>query len=150
MRRRIASERYNLPTNTKTVAKHSLRIFNETGIRVPRKKIVAIYDNLLKKKYPLNIIFINDAFSRKLNKTYRKKNGVTNILTFPANDTPTGISAAEIYINMDKVLREAKKADATPTRQVIFLAIHGMLHLLGHKHGNVMEHLEDAYTKKFM
>lgn len=125
---------------------HHIHIFNETKIRIPRTIIKKIYDDTLKKKYSLNVICTSDTFLKKLNATYRKKNKSTNILTFPPNEK----KVAEIYINTAMAKKSAKKYRISTKKQILFLYIHGILHLLGHKHGKKMETLEDKYVTKYI
>ena len=57
---------------------------------------------------------------------------------------------AEIYINMDMAHDDAEKHGIPPTDRIIFLAIHGMLHLLGYDHGDTMEKKEHKYATKYI
>lgn len=122
-----------------------LRIFNETQVRVPRAAIVTIYTKLLKKTCSLNVVCIGDTFSQKLNKAHRQKDAPTNILTFPPNDD----GVAELYINAAMVKKMAQKHRISVKKQFLFLYIHGILHLLGHSHGEEMEMLEDRYITMY-
>ena len=119
--------------------KHTLNIFNETKVRVPRTAMVAVYNDLVQKKYSLNVVCVGDAFARRLNRAYRQKDTPANVLTFPPNDD----GVAEIYLNTALAAKMAKKGDISIKRQVLFLYIHGILHLLGYRHGVQMELLED-------
>ena len=127
--------------------KNSLRIFNETSSRIPREKFKSIYGKLFKKQMPLNVIFIHNNKSKLLNKKFRNKSYPTNILTFPSSDSE---SPAEIYINVDIAKEECKKEKMQLTKYILFLYIHGILHLLNYDHGAKMEKLEDQYYKKYV
>ncbi len=80
---------------------------------------------------------------KQVNKKYRKKDYVTDILSFP-HDTKFG----EIYICIDKVNSKAKDFDTTSKKYLEYLFVHGMTHLLGHDHGEKMDALEKKFTKK--
>ena len=124
---------------------HTLRIFNETKVRIPRTAIATIYTDLLQNICSLNVICIGDAFSQKLNKAHRGKGAPTNILTFPPNDD----GVAELYINTAMTQKMAKKHCISLKKQFLFLYIHGILHLLGYSHGTDMEILEDRYITMY-
>ena len=128
------------------VDNNTLRIFNETALRIPRKKLGLLYTTLLQKTCSLNIVITNDSHTKNLNHTYRKKDAPANILTFKAQDT----MPAEIYLGAKQVQLLADETKEGVTRQILFLVLHGMLHLRNYKHGKKMEDLEDFYAKKYM
>jgi ssRNA-specific RNase YbeY (16S rRNA maturation enzyme) len=61
-------------------------------------------DKVLGKKYELSLVFIGDKKSLSLNKQFRKKNHIANVLSFPI-DADLG----EIFINYPNAKKEAKK-----------------------------------------
>lgn len=124
---------------------HTLHIFNETSARMPRKVLTAVYTDLLKKTCSLNVIGIGNVRARKLNATYRGKDVPANVLTFPPNDD----GVAELYINTAMAANMAKKHRTSLKQELLFLYVHGMLHLLGYRHGAQMEMLEDRYITMY-
>lgn len=84
-----------------------------------------------------------------LNKTYREKNGPTNVLSFPA-DLPAHLELpllGDIVICAPVVTREAKEQHKTLDAHWAHMTVHGTLHLLGYDHveeidADVMEALE--------
>jgi len=103
-----------------------------------------IVRGVLGSAYSLSIVLIGDKRSHTLNKTYRKKDKPTNVLTFPL-----GEKEAEIYINIAQVRREAIKSGFTESKYAKYLLIHGCLHLKGYTHGSTMEKAEDTFIKKY-
>ena len=128
------------------VDNETLRIFNETDLWVPRKKLTALYNELLGNAHSLTIVITDDTHTRTLNRIHRKHNTPANILTFPGDDE----MPAEIYMSADRIQHLAEQTGESITNQILFLTTHGMLHLLGHQHGKRMEQLEDLYAKKYM
>ena len=55
----------------------------------------------------------------------------------------------EIFINMRKVVRDARRDGSSTKKMLGFLFIHGLLHLEGMPHGSKMEAKERAFQKKF-
>ena len=145
MKKRTVKEKYRLHAGSSPPMAHTLHIFNETKVQVPRTVMTTIYTDLLQKICSLNVICIGDVFSQKLNKTHRGKDTPSNILTFPPNDA----TVAEIYINTTMAKKTAKKHCISVKKQFLFLYIHGILHLLGHCHGTDMEILEDRYITMY-
>lgn len=101
-----------------------------------------IKDTVLSKKYDLSIYFVGQDKIRSINKRYRKKDCVTDILSFPYEDF------GEVYICLDKVAQKAKLFNTTTENYLNYLFVHGMTHLQGHDHGELMDKLEKKYTKK--
>ena len=90
-----------------------------------------------------------------LNKEYRSKNQVTNVLSF-SSDLPLEIGESilgDVVICVDVVREEAVLGDKTFSDHLNHMAIHGILHLLGYDHedltsANKMEGIEIEFLKK--
>ena len=90
-----------------------------------------------------------------LNKEYRSKNQVTNVLSF-SSDIPLEIGESilgDVVICVDVVREEAVLEDKTFSGHLSHMAIHGILHLLGYDHAdlpsaNKMEGIEIEFLKK--
>jgi len=108
------------------------------------KNIERIKQAILGKKYELSLVFVDSKFSKNLNRIYRKKNKSTNILSFPLSKL-----SGEIFIDLVQARKEYKKFDKTFPQFVIFLFIHGLLHLKGMRHGSTMEEAERKFYSKF-
>lgn len=95
------------------------------------------------------IRIVNEAESASLNRTYRHKAGATNVLSFPF-EAPVGVSVdllGDIVLCAPVVVREAVEQQKSLPAHWAHLAIHGVLHLLGHEHqdatqAEAMEQLE--------
>jgi len=90
-----------------------------------------------------------------LNKEYRSKNQVTNVLSF-SSDIPLEIGETilgDVVICVDVVREEAVLAGKTFSDHLSHMAIHGILHLLGYDHddlasANKMEGIEIEFLNK--
>lgn len=108
-----------------------------------------------KSEYTAKIIFTGSKNIKFLNKTYRKINKVTDVLSFAELDLDKNFPAlketkslGEIYINYDWI-----KRDHNPTKLAIKLLLHGYLHLLGYDHEKdrgEMEKLEKKLSSKIL
>jgi len=110
----------------------------------PRSFFGLAKDEILGKNYELSLAFIGDTRSRSLNKKWRKKNYIPNVLSFPLGD-----DMGEVFINLRKAKSEAKDFEMTPKVFIKYLYIHALLHLKGLDHGTKMDKLEEKYLKKF-
>ena len=90
-----------------------------------------------------------------LNKDYRGKNQVTNVLSF-TSDIPLEIGESilgDVVICVDVVREEAELGSKAFSDHLIHITIHGILHLLGYDHDNLfsakkMEGIEIEFLKK--
>ncbi len=90
-----------------------------------------------------------------LNKEYRSKNQVTNVLSFQS-DVPEEVGEpilGDVVICVDVVREEAIVGGKTFSDHLSHMAIHGILHLIGHDHtdlvsANKMELIEIDFLKK--
>ena len=119
-------------------------VLNNTKCKLPGLPFDLIKNDILGKNYFLSLAFINKNQSKKINNTYRKKNKHTNILSFPFSK-----KEGEILICPDVVKTEIKKFDKNFRELLVFLFIHGCLHLKGLDHGEKMEKLEEKYFSKY-
>ncbi len=93
------------------------------------------------KNVMFNVIIIDDERIHKINKEYRKIDRPTDVITFALEDdkqidTPEVRVLGDIYISYDKVISQSKEYGHSKKRELCFLGIHGLLHLLGYDHMN--------------
>jgi rRNA maturation RNase YbeY len=124
--------------------KVTLSIANLTKGKHPSLPFVNIKEAILGKNFELSLVFVGDAVSKKLNRTYREKNKPTNVLAFPLSK-----NSGEIFINLPLARTEAPKYNSNFKKHVLYLLIHGLLHLKGHRHGSKMDKAEFAFLNKF-
>jgi probable rRNA maturation factor len=86
-----------------------------------------------------------------LNEAYRHRNGPTNVLSFPYENTPEIEIPllGDLVICAPVVMREAREQHKTPEAHWAHMTVHGSLHLLGYDHEEAreaedMESLESA------
>jgi probable rRNA maturation factor len=78
----------------------------------------------LKIKIPeISIVLVGDDKIKELNKKYRKKNQVTDVLAF---------DYGEIFICLPQAKRQAKQFGHSLKKELAILLIHGILHLAGY------------------
>jgi probable rRNA maturation factor len=115
---------------------------------VVRKAVTAAAQAVSTPPAELAIVLTDDSEIRELNRTWRKQDKPTNVLSFPAagsGDKHLG----DIVIAFETVAREAKAENKAIEHHLAHLAVHGYLHLLGHDHDDdnqaeEMERLETA------
>jgi probable rRNA maturation factor len=78
----------------------------------------------------VSIALVSDARVRALNRTYRRKDYATDVLSFPYGGSFLG----EIVIARGVARRQARDARHSELTEHKVLALHGLLHLLGYDH----------------
>lgn len=127
------------------VTNKTFSIFNETkGIHQRRMPFTEIKNKILGEKYELDLIFVDTKKIHALNKTYRKVDSPTDILSFPIDK-----DSGEIFICEEIAKEKAKNFKRQYENFIAFLFIHGNVHLLGYDHGDKMEKVEIKYRKIF-
>ena len=87
-----------------------------------------------------DIIIIDNERIHEINKEYRSKDMPTDVISFALEDfmdVETEVRLlGDIYISIDKAREQAKLYNHSLLRELAFLSIHGLLHLLGYDHMN--------------
>lgn len=86
-----------------------------------------------------NIIIVDNEYIHKLNKEYRGIDRPTDVISFALEDNKDFINydfriLGDIYISIDKAREQAESYGHSFLRELSFLTIHGLLHLLGYDH----------------
>ena len=108
----------------------------------------------------INVLVTNDAGIHLINKTSRDIDRPTDVLSFPmfqleAGNPPTDweeyqdpmtglVPLGDMCISLERAKAQAAEFGHSPRREVGYLTIHSMLHLLGY------DHLDEGEMKKQM
>jgi len=92
----------------------------------------------------VSVSFISNEEIQRLNKQFRNVDKVTDVLSFPLGengvydrDPDTGaLQLGDVVINMQKAEEQAAYYGHSLQREVAYLTVHSMLHLLGYDHVN--------------
>lgn len=90
----------------------------------------------------VSVVLTDDAYIQQLNHQYRGLDCATDVLSFALNegdeppvvDGPAQILLGDIVISLDTAARQAQEFGHSLAREVSYLAVHGLLHLLGYDH----------------
>ena len=113
----------------------NLEINNLTKNRVDKKFLQRVAKSVfksikLRNIQELSVVIVGDAEIKNLNKKYRKKDRVTDVLAFDYG-LPGG--QGEIFICLSQAKRQAKKLGHSLKKELATLLIHGILHLAGYR-----------------
>lgn len=90
----------------------------------------------------VSVALVDDEYIRSLNREYRGKDCSTDVLSFSLTegeepdiiDGPEEELLGDIIISLDTTIRQAEEFGHSVERELAFLTVHGMLHLLGYDH----------------
>ncbi|NQV89260.1 MAG: rRNA maturation RNase YbeY [Parcubacteria group bacterium] len=99
----------------------------------------AILDKVLREtskalgnpKALISVAFISPEEMREFNRTLRGKDCLTDVLSFELNEESL---KGEVLISYDQAKRQAKEVGHSVRKEVMFLLVHGILHIFGHDH----------------
>lgn len=102
-------------------------------------------------KVEVSLLFVDDDYIQGLNAQYRGIDRATDVLSFAFNEGeepdiiggPEESLLGDIIISLDTAGRQANEYGHSLEREVAYLTVHGMLHLLGYDH-------EEAQDKQKM
>lgn len=119
--------------------------------------------NKLNVKGIFSVVFIDDDLMHEMNLKYRGIDRTTDVLSFALNDSINDFKEeinvlGDIFVSIPKMKEQALEYGHSEKRELSFLCIHGLLHLLGYDHmekedekimfGLQEEILKDADTEK--
>ena len=107
----------------------------------------------------ISVLITNDEGIRVINRDFREKDVPTDVLSFPMQvlspgkfnpdlseiNRDTGCQPlGDIVLSYDRIAEQAEQYDQDINREMAYLAIHSVLHLLGY------DHLDEAEEKRAM
>jgi probable rRNA maturation factor len=140
-------------TRLKKVTVHNIH----PTCRIKKKEIEDIVYRVLKSegvKLPVDVIFVDDTFMKKINLEFTGRRKTTDVLSFGIkegkNMSVDYPSLGDIYVALDQAKRQAQEYRISLKKEASRLVIHGLLHLLRYDHKNkrqakTMEEKEAAY-----
>ena len=126
------------------IMENTFEVFNETSYELEEecKELKELLNFALKREnlenVEFSVIFVDNDTIHNINKTYRNVDRVTDVISFALEDNKTieldHRLLGDIYICIDKAKEQAEEYGHSFKRELSFLAIHGLLHLLGYDH----------------
>jgi probable rRNA maturation factor len=106
----------------------------------------------------VSVVLADDDYIHELNRQYRGKDCPTDVLSFALNegeepeiiDGPEESLLGDIIISLETATRQAGKFGHSLERELAFLTVHGMLHLLGYDHEKAQEQCEMRQEEEYI
>ncbi|MEG6585828.1 rRNA maturation RNase YbeY [Dendrosporobacter sp. 1207_IL3150] len=120
------------------------------------KKSAELYD--IEEHNEVSIVLADDEYIKQLNKVYRGKDCPTDVLSFALNEGeepdiingPQENLLGDIIISLETAERQAVEYGHSLEREIAFLTVHGMLHLLGYDHEDEAERIEMRQEEEYV
>ena len=118
----------------------------------------------LEPQAEVSIVLADDEYIRQLNRQYRSKDMPTDVLSFAMNDhcaedhepditeAPEDIEIllGDIVISLETTARQAQEFGHSLERELAYLTVHGMLHLLGYDHEEEEDRAEMRQEEEYV
>lgn len=82
----------------------------------------------------VEVYILEDEDMAELNLTYRGKEGITDVLSFPCEAVVEGLPLGSIVMSSTLIESKAREYSHSLESEATLLFIHGLLHLLGYDH----------------
>ena len=132
-------------------------VSNELRTLVKRSVSETLYEEGYKGDFEVSVTFTDNAGIREINKEYRDIDRETDVLSFPMTDEGEEFTVnpetdcymlGDIVISLEKALAQAEEYGHSFRREVAFLTVHSMLHLLGYDHERSEEEEREMFGKQ--
>jgi probable rRNA maturation factor len=126
-----------------------IEINNKTNHKINVKKLTAVISRFIVfyklKDFSVSVAFVGDKAMREANSVYRSLDKPTDVLSFPKLN--------EILIDYAQIRRQARELKKKTEDELIFILVHGLLHLIGRRDHTEKLRLEmiaegEAFLKK--
>lgn len=126
----------------------------KSAVKDAAKKTLAVENFTLPVE--LSVTFTNNEGIRALNRDYRAKDAPTDVLSFPMysmkdGDVPESgetVTLGDIVLSLEKAAEQAELIGNSFLREVSFLTVHSVLHLLGYDHETSPEDERDMFDRQ--
>ena len=122
---------------------------DETAEVLERVADRALYLARVSLEAEVSLVLVDDQEIKRLNLEYRGIDAPTDVLSFAMLETgeeepeilgvEPGLLLGDVVISLETAVRQAEEYGHTLEREICFLAVHGILHLLGYDHQHAEE-----------
>ena len=125
----------------------TIEVINTSGQLVPATEInslltFALLELALNPECEVNVSFVDDEYMTELHIKWMDEPGTTDVLSFPMDmpETPgEAVTLGDIVISPVVAAEQAKAQGHSIEHEIYILAVHGLLHIIGHDHADKSE-----------
>ncbi len=122
----------------------TVKIPSQVRLLVRRSCVAVLRMEKFEGSAEISVRFVDNAMIRELNREHRNIDSETDVLSFPLgengvydiNNDTGAYMLGDIVISVEKAMEQAEEYGHSLEREIAFLSVHSMLHLLGYDHVN--------------
>ncbi len=145
--------------------KMTIEIINETDFQydpslesqIEEVIAVALDEEGIENEGEISLLFVDNQRIKELNREFRNKDSETDVLSFPQYESikTNGLDddyayLGDIVISLEKAKEQAEAFDHSFEREILYLAVHSIFHLLGYDHMDDTEKAEMREREKIV
>ncbi|MCI6752626.1 MAG: rRNA maturation RNase YbeY [Selenomonas bovis] len=127
----------------------------EENVRVAAEKVGELYGV---ENGEVSVTLTNNDYIHQLNRKYRQIDRPTDVLSFALNESeepdiengPDINVLGDIILSVERAEEQAADYGHSLRREIAFLTVHGMLHLLGYDHMEEADRLEMEKEQRYV
>ena len=123
--------------------------------RLVKRAVLAVLDfEDFGRRAEVSVTFTDNEGIHALNREYRNVDRPTDVLSFPLSDGEDydtdgdAVLLGDIVISLERAQTQAEEYGHSFEREVAFLTVHSMLHLLGYEHETSPEDERDMFARQ--
>jgi probable rRNA maturation factor len=137
--------------------KISIEVANQTKKKIEEDFIKNIIRKTIKLSvaapagFSVSVVFLGKSEIKEINRKYRRKNKPTDILSFiytSGYNKGKKKLEGELVLCPEKIMSQARENRVTFQKELAFVLSHGVLHLLGMRHGEKMYGIQDEIVRR--
>ncbi len=122
----------------------TVKIPSQVRLLIRRSCVAVLRLEQFQGSAEISVRFVDNEMIRELNREHRNIDKATDVLSFPlgengeydVNPDTGAFMLGDIVISVEKAMEQAKEYGHSLEREIAFLSVHSMLHLLGYDHVN--------------
>ncbi len=101
---------------------------------------ICLREEQIPEEAEIDLLFVDNEAIREMNREYRDKDSATDVLSFPMYepdeeiDDEDEILFGDIVISLERAQEQCEEYGHSLEREVMYLLVHGLLHLSGYDH----------------
>ncbi|HBC31198.1 MAG TPA: rRNA maturation RNase YbeY [Clostridiales bacterium] len=112
-----------------------MKITKDNEAAIKRAVDAVLSEEELHGDFEISVSFVTNEEIKELNREYRNVDNETDVLSFPMNEEFDGVTIlGDIVISTQKIIEQASDFAHSLEREMSYLTVHSMLHLLGYDH----------------
>lgn len=109
---------------------------NETALDLPDVEIERAVTHALEceeqsGEWVVSVVLTDDAEMQQMHADFMDIDEPTDVMTFPSDFATDEEHGGDIVISVERATEQGSENGLTPEQEVVFLAVHGVLHLCG-------------------